>query len=83
MQNTEKPNQKPDSDGVDDSSMQTRDDLEDNHQAPRLDAKAQVVLGRQLKAFYNEIVHQPVPDEFMRLLDELARKETPSEEKER
>ncbi len=32
-------------------------------------------LGRKLKATYEDLVSQPVPDKFIQLLDELARRE--------
>jgi Anti-sigma factor NepR len=32
-------------------------------------------LGRKLKASYDELVRQPVPDKFQQLLDELQRRE--------
>ena len=41
----------------------------------RLDDAAQAAIGRQLRAVYSEIVQQPVPDQFLRLLDELEQKE--------
>ncbi len=40
-----------------------------------LDEAAQQMIGQQLKAVYGEIVQQPVPDQFLKLLDELERKE--------
>lgn len=43
---------------------------------PRLDDASQTAIGRQLRAVYSEIVQQPVPDNFLRLLEELERKET-------
>ena len=41
----------------------------------RLDDAAQAAIGRQLRTVYSEIVQQPVPDQFLQLLDELERKE--------
>ena len=41
----------------------------------RLDEAAQALIGQHLKAIYSEIVQQPVPDEFLKLLDDLERKE--------
>lgn len=41
----------------------------------RLDEAAQALIGQHLKAVYSEIVQQPVPDEFLKLLEELERKE--------
>ena len=41
----------------------------------RLDDAAQAAIGRHLRAVYSEIVQQPIPDQFLQLLDELERKE--------
>ncbi len=41
----------------------------------RLDEAAQALIGQHLKAVYSEIVQQPIPDEFLKLLDDLERKE--------
>jgi hypothetical protein len=42
---------------------------------PPLGAELQAHIGRQLRAVYDEIAHQPVPDRFMKLLEELERKQ--------
>ena len=44
-------------------------------QRPQLDADLLGMIGRQLRAAYHEILNEPVPDRFVRLLDELATKE--------
>jgi hypothetical protein len=44
-------------------------------QGPRLSADLQAVIGQQLRAVYHEILKEPVPDRFVRLLNELATKE--------
>ena len=41
----------------------------------KLDDAAQAAIGRHLRAVYSEIVQQPIPDQFLQLLDELERKE--------
>ena len=41
-------------------------------QAPPLNAELQGHLGRQLRAVYSELVHEPMPDRFSKLLNELA-----------
>ncbi len=43
--------------------------------AAKLEPGAQKVLGRELRAMYNELVEEPVPDRFVKLLDELERVE--------
>jgi hypothetical protein len=40
----------------------------------RLEADLQAHIGRQLRAVYDEVVSEPVPDKFIRLLEELERK---------
>jgi hypothetical protein len=51
-----------------------------NSPAPPLDAiveaDLQVQIGRQLRAVYDEVVSEGVPDRFLRLLEELERKKT-------
>lgn len=44
-----------------------------------LDEALSAHIGVQLKAVFNEILSEPVPDHFLKLLDELERKraETP------
>ena len=41
----------------------------------KLDATAQALIGQQLRAIYDEIRQQEVPDHLLQLLDELERKE--------
>lgn len=41
-----------------------------------LEADLQAQIGRQLRAVYNEVVSEGVPDRFMRLLEELERKKS-------
>ena len=43
-------------------------------QHPRLDSDLQAVIGQQLRAVYHEILDEPVPDRFVRLLEQLATK---------
>jgi hypothetical protein len=40
-----------------------------------LDPKLQDQIGRQLRAAFEEVVNQPVPDRFRQLLEELERKQ--------
>jgi hypothetical protein len=40
-----------------------------------LGPELQAHIGRQLRAVYDEIAQQPVPDRFLQLLDELERKQ--------
>jgi hypothetical protein len=39
-----------------------------------LDADLQAVIGHQLRAVYHEVLNEPVPDRFVRLLEQLATK---------
>ena len=41
----------------------------------KLDETAQALIGHHLKSLYSKIVKQPIPDQFLVLLDELERKE--------
>ena len=41
----------------------------------KLDETAQALIGHHLKAVYSEIVEQPIPDQFLKLLEDLERKE--------
>ena len=43
--------------------------------AARIEPAIQAHIGRQLRAVYNEVLAEPVPDRFLKLLAELARKE--------
>lgn len=42
-----------------------------------LGADLQAHIGRQLRAVYDEVVGEAVPDRFLRLLEELERKQVP------
>ena len=42
---------------------------------PALSESAQRLIGVQLRQLYRNIVDQPVPEELLRLLDELERRE--------
>ncbi len=40
-----------------------------------LEREVQTHLGRQLRALYDEVASQPVPDRFLKLLEQLEEKE--------
>lgn len=42
---------------------------------PEIDSRIQEVIGRSLKAHYDDIVASPMPDRFLVLLTELEAKE--------
>jgi hypothetical protein len=42
---------------------------------PGLEAELQAHIGRQLRAVYDEVVHEPVPERFLKLLEDLERKQ--------
>jgi len=49
--------------------------------APAMDAELQAHIGRHLKAAYEDILNQPVPDRFHQLLEALDKREAkPSDE---
>ena len=41
---------------------------------PHLGPDLQALIGQQLRAVYHEVLNEPVPDRFVRLLKELATK---------
>jgi hypothetical protein len=45
----------------------------------RLDPRVRHHIGKKIKAVYDEVLDEPVPDRFLSLLDELARKEREGE----
>ena len=55
---------------IDQHNVKFSDDIE-----LKLDDAAQVLIGLQLKAVYGEIVQQAIPEQFLKLLDELEQKE--------
>jgi hypothetical protein len=42
---------------------------------PKLDTTSQKRIGDQLRAMYDELVQQPVPDRFRSLLEQLEKKD--------
>jgi hypothetical protein len=42
---------------------------------PQLGPDLQALIGQQLRAVYHEVLSEPVPDRFVRLLEELAAKQ--------
>ena len=60
---------KPGQDPMNDSGGETR------KEGPRVDAKVRSHLGKKLKAAYQNLVDEPVPEKFVKLLDELRQKE--------
>ena len=46
----------------------------DDHQ-PQLGPDLQAMIGHQLRAVYHEVLNEPVPERFVRLLEELAAKQ--------
>ncbi|MFC4172015.1 NepR family anti-sigma factor [Microvirga sp. GCM10011540] len=42
---------------------------------PKLDSTSQKRIGDQLRAMYDELMQQPVPDRFKNLLDQLEKKD--------
>jgi hypothetical protein len=43
----------------------------ENGSAPRIDARIQHEIGKHLRAHYQGVVNEPVPDRFMELLEKL------------
>jgi Anti-sigma factor NepR len=65
------------------SDMKPKANTAQNTPAPPQDAivagELQVQIGRQLRAVYDEVVEEGVPDRFLRLLEELERKKADGE----
>jgi hypothetical protein len=53
----------------------TGDEREEAKSGARVDANVRAHLGRKLKTAYQALVEEPVPDRFVKLLEELRSKE--------
>jgi hypothetical protein len=53
----------------------TNDESEEAKPGARVDANVRAHLGRKLKTAYQALVEEPVPDRFVKLLEELRSKE--------
>lgn len=53
----------------------SREAAGETERAPSLAPSLQGHLGRQLRAVYGELVNEPVPEKFTKLLEELAKKQ--------
>jgi len=42
----------------------------------RIDPRVQNEIGRHLRAIYDDVINEPVPDKFMELLEKLERSTT-------
>lgn len=51
--------------------------IDDDTEKPQteLDSAAQALIGHHLRTLYSEIVREPVPDQFLKLLQDLERRE--------
>jgi hypothetical protein len=61
-----------------DMNHQTEPTAQEPHSPARdamLEADLQAHIGRQLRAVYDEVVNEEVPDRFRKLLEELERKQ--------
>ncbi|NJO35702.1 MAG: hypothetical protein HC869_24105 [Rhodospirillales bacterium] len=56
----------------------SQDEGEARKPGARVDATIRMHLGRKLKTAYQTLVEEPVPDKFLKLLEELRRKENKS-----
>lgn len=57
------------------NSVASNEDSDQGDDDIRIDEAAQALIGQHLKAIYSEIVHQPIPDELLKWLEDLERKE--------
>jgi hypothetical protein len=58
-----------------DSHAATSAGPEGEHPLPHLGPDLQALIGHQLRAVYHEVLNEPVPDRFVRLLEALAAKQ--------
>jgi hypothetical protein len=66
----------PDTDNLDTGNLETSKRVDVPLDSDlKLDDSAQLLIGQHLKAVYSEIVREPIPEQFLQLLDELERKE--------
>ena len=74
---TAAPGVSPADQGGADRTMQTESGNSGHEAAvePLIDQRIQSHLGRKLKEAYDDLVRQPVPDKFHKLLEELERQE--------
>ena len=40
---------------------------------PQIDSRVQLEIGKHLRAHYDNVINEPVPDKFMELLEKLER----------
>jgi hypothetical protein len=60
------------------AKMKTHATLDEPDRAgapPGMGPELQAHIGRQLRAVYDEVAQQPVPERFLKLLEELERKQ--------
>lgn len=57
------------------TAMATEAGPDGHARVPALENDLQRTIGHQLRAMYDDILHQPVPDQFLSLLRELERSE--------
>lgn len=81
-------NKPPEEPLTEDKSGTMATDFSDHHikgsdatSAPQLSQSMQGHLGRQLRAVYSKLVHEPTPDKFKKLLDELANSQSQKSQK--
>lgn len=55
--------------------VKSRHEIEGEVNEPEVSSRIQEVIGRSLKAHYDDIVAAPMPDRFLVLLTELEAKE--------
>ena len=51
--------------------MQAGTDTPARRGAPRIDPRIQREIGKHLRAHYDDVVNEPVPDKFLELLQQL------------
>jgi hypothetical protein len=46
------------------------------HSVPQIDPRIQNEIGKHLRAYYDDVINEPVPDKFMELLEKLEQSVT-------
>ncbi len=56
--------------------MQTGTGHSSERTGPQMDSRVQHEIGKHLRAHYDDVINEPVPDKFMELLEKLEQSVT-------
>ncbi|WAP69522.1 NepR family anti-sigma factor [Jiella pelagia] len=68
---------------AEDKKLQTGNTQRSQQQQPASGLGINAAIGKQLKAYYDDVASEPVPDRFLSLLDALDEAETASKKNDR